>query len=112
MEHHFAAHGWGHLKLDLADAAEHGFVVARLKHSYFVETLTDVDDFVDPVLAGMLQGFFEHFSGQTLGCEEIACAGRGADQCTFVLTDPERLATITPLIGREGAEALLARLRQ
>lgn len=112
LEHHFATHGWGRLKLDLAEAAEHGIVVARLEHSYFVETLADVDDFVDPLLAGILQGFFEHFSGQNLGCEEIACARCGAAHCTFVLTAPERLASITPLIGRESADALLARLRQ
>ena len=112
LEHQFAAHGWGRLKLDLTDAAEHGIVVARIEHSYFVETLAHVDDFVDPMLAGILQGFFEHFSGQTLGCEEIACARQGAAHCTFVLTDPERLALIVPLIGREDADALLARLRQ
>jgi len=112
LEHLFAAHGWGRLQLDLADAAEHGIVVARLEHSFFVETLAEADGFVDTVLAGILQGFFGHISGQALACEEIACARRGAAHCTFVLTAPERLAAIAPFVGREDVEALLARLRQ
>jgi predicted hydrocarbon binding protein len=112
LEHLFAAHGWGRLQLDLADAAEHGIVVARLEHSFFVETLAEADGFADAVLAGILRGFFGHVSGQALDCEEIACARSGAPHCTFVLTAPERLAAIAPLIGREDSEALLARLRQ
>ena len=111
LEHTFALRGWGRLELDLTEASSHGLVVAHLSHSCFVEVLADVDDFVDPVPAGILQAFFEHISGQTLGCEEIACARRGAPRCTFVVTDPERLARITPHLGRESADALLARLR-
>ncbi len=111
LEHTFALRGWGRLELDLTEAATHGLVVAHLAHSAFVETLAEADAFVDAVPAGILQGFFEHISGQTLGCEEIACARRGAPRCTFVLTAPERLARITPHLGRESAEALLARLR-
>lgn len=111
LEHTFALRGWGRLELDLTEASSHGLVVAHLDHSAFVEILADVDDFVDPVPAGILQGFFEHISGQTLGCEEIACVRRGAVRCAFVITDPERLARITPHLGRESADALLARLR-
>lgn len=112
FEHSFAAYGWGRLKIDLLDAAAHGFVVARLEHSYSVETLPDVDGFVDAMLAGILQGFFGHISGQNLGCEEVACARNGSPHCVFVITAPERLATIMPQIGLESEDALLARLRQ
>jgi len=111
LELHLADLGWGRLQIDLTDAAQHGLVVARLEHSVFVEALADVPDFVDALPAGMLQGFFEHISGQTLGCEEIACVRRGAACCTFVITAPERLARIMPVIGRENADTLLARLR-
>lgn len=112
LEHSFAAYGWGRLKIDLSAAADHGFVVASLEHSYNVEVLTDAGDFVDTMTAGVLQGFFTHISGTNLGCEEIACARRGASACTFVITAPERLATITAQIGKEPVETLLARLRQ
>jgi predicted hydrocarbon binding protein len=111
LERTFVAHGWGVLKIDLADAADHGLVTAHLTHSYFAEVLSDVNDFVDPLPAGILQGFFEHISGEQLGCLEIACVRRGAPRCTFVITAGERLDSIAPLIGREKAEAIIARLK-
>ncbi len=111
LELHLTNLGWGRLQIDLTDAAQYGLVVARLEHSVFVEALANVPDFVDALPAGMLQGFFEHISGQTLGCEEIGCVRRGAPCCTFVITAPEQLAGIMPVIGRENAETLLARLR-
>ena len=107
----FAAHGWGLLEIDLADAPEHGLVTAHLTHSYFAEVLSDVNDFVDPFPAGLLQGFFEHLSGEPLGCLEIACVRRDAPRCTFVITATERLELIAPLVGREPAASLIARLK-
>lgn len=111
VERHFSANGWGRLKLDLTDAAEHGLVIARVEHSYFAEVLPPAATFVDPLLAGILQGFFEYISGQKLGCEEIGCVRRGAPHCTFVITAPERLATILPRVGLDSADQLLGRLR-
>ena len=111
LKHSVAAHGWGRLKLDLSDAANHGFVVARIEHSFNAEILSDAEDFVDALLAGILQGFFTHISGQNLACAEIACVRGGSPQCIFVITDAERLATITPAIGRATTEQLLAQLR-
>jgi len=111
IDRYFATHGWGQLTLDLADAAEHGVVVAHLAQGLFARVLPNAGAAVDDLLAGMLQGFCEHISGQTLGCEEIACAAHGAAQCTFVITAPERLEAIRPFIGTEDTFALLARLR-
>ena len=111
LERTFAAHGWGVLKIDLADAADHGLVIGRLTHSYFAEILRDVDDLVDILPAALLQGFFEYISGEQLGCVEIACVRRGAPHCTFVITAAERLDSISPLIGRETADTILARLK-
>ena len=111
IERYVAVHGWGSLKLDLTDATQYGLIVARLEHSYFVEALPKTDDFADPLLAGILQGFFEHISGQTLGCEELGCARRGAPHCTFVITAPERLANVTGQLGRAPVDTLIAQLR-
>ena len=111
IERHCAAHGWGLLKIDLGDAATYGLVVARLECSYFVEVLPASEHFTDAFIAGVLQGFFEHVSGQQLAGVEIACARRGAPHCTFVVGAPEQLAPIAPLIGRETADAILAKLR-
>jgi predicted hydrocarbon binding protein len=111
LERSFAAHGWGVLKVDLADAPDHGLVTAHLTHSFFAEVLADTNDFADPFPAGLLQGFFEFISGEELGCIEIACVRRGAPRCTFVITATERLATVAPFLGRDTAEAILARLK-
>ncbi len=110
LEHHFSSHGWGLLSVDLTHAAEHGLVVARLSYSCFAEADPEGSEFADPLVAGMLQGFFEHISGQTLGCEEIACVRRGSTQCEFVITAPERLATVMPYLGREPAVKVITRL--
>lgn len=107
----FAAHGWGVLTLDLADASDHGLVTAHLAQSYFAEILADTTDFADPFPAGLLQGFFESISGEALGCSEIACVRCGAPRCTFVITATERLAGVAPFLGRETAEAILTRLK-
>lgn len=111
IEHYFAVHGWGRLSLDLTDAAEHGVVLARLEQSFVAGALQDPSAFADPLQAGILQGFFEHISGQTLGCEEIACARRGAPHCLFVITAPERLGSVVSFVGYESADAILQRLR-
>lgn len=111
LQRAFAAQGWGRLTIDLTAAAEHGLVVAHLEDGYFPEALSDTSDFADPFPAGLLQGFFEHISGEQLGCLEIACVRRGAARCTFVITAAERLAALAPFVGVEGADALLARLK-
>jgi len=111
IEQHFTAHGWGLLTLDLSEAPTHGLVLATLERSFFVEALRDADHFTDGLVAGMLQGFFEHVSGQQLICHEISCARRGAPKCSFVIGAPEQLAPIVPLLGRSNAETILAKLR-
>ncbi|MSU22703.1 MAG: hypothetical protein EXS32_02655 [Opitutus sp.] len=111
IEHYFATHGLGLLTSDLSDAADHGLVVARLTRGYFPEILPHADGLVDALPAGLLQGFFEHVSGQTLGCLEIACAHLGVPHCTFVIATSDRLDPVAPLAGRESAEAILAQLR-
>ncbi len=111
LERTFAAQGWGLLKLDLSLAGDHGIVMAHLDHSYFAEALGDTADFADPFPAGLLQGFFEHISGEQLGCLELACVRRGAPRCTFAITASERLDAIAPFIGRESVDAILTRLK-
>lgn len=106
----FATHGWGRLSLDLTHAAEHGLVVATLDHSCVAAALPAANDLTDAFAAGTLQAFFEHISGQHVGCEEIACRSAGAAQCVFVITTEERLSAVLPLIGREAPATVIARL--
>ncbi len=108
---HFAAQGWGVLAPDLSDAAEHGLVIARLRHSSFVAAVGSGDDFVDALPAGFLQGFLEYVSGQPLGCLEVGCALTGAPHCTFVITSADRLDPIRPLLGLKAADEIIALLK-
>jgi predicted hydrocarbon binding protein len=109
IEAYFAEHGRGLLKLDLSPA-DRGLVVARLKNSYFAAVLSDVENLVDPLLAGILQGFVEHVSGTEPGCSEIACVRKGAPECVFVITAPSRLDRIEAQFGVVPAEEILANL--
>lgn len=111
IESYFYQHGWGGLKIDLSGAASHGLVSATLQNSYFVEVLNDVDDFVDSLLAGIMQGFIEHVSGTQLGCTEIGCARRGASECTFVITDQSRLDAIDGRVGSTDAAQIINELK-
>lgn len=108
---HFSAQGWGVLTPDLSDAAEHGLVIARLRHSSFVAAIGGGEDFVDALPAGFLQGFLEYVSGQALGCLEIGCARTGAPHCTFVITSIERLDPLRPLLGLKAAEQIINQLK-
>lgn len=111
IESWFAEYGWGRLTVDGSGAEEYGLIVGLLAHSCFAELLRDAASLADPLPAGMLQGYFEHITGQTLAAEEIACARDAAVPCTFAVSTPDRLAPIVPLIGREPASQILARLR-
>ena len=110
LERTFAVHGWGRLALDLTHAADHGLLVARVEHSFFVEAMPRVDGFVDAMLAGILHGFFEHVSGQTLGSEEIGCGRHGAAHCTFVVGPADVIATVNARVGRDSVDAIVAAL--
>ena len=110
-ERHFASQGWGLLVSDASLAPEHGLVIARLQQSCYVAALEPGPEFADAILAGFLQGFLEHVSGQPLGCLEIGCARTGAPHCTFVITSGERLEPAMPLIGRASPDEIIQRLQ-
>ncbi|MBI5693944.1 MAG: hypothetical protein HZC55_28045 [Verrucomicrobia bacterium] len=112
LSHSFAVYGWGRIRFELEDAAEHGFVVARLENGFTTAVLEGVDGFVDGMIAGVLTAFFTHITGQVVGCEEIACVRGGAPHCVFVIAAPDRITVIQPHLGREAADAILNRLRR
>jgi len=109
LERLFAVQGWGRLGLELA-YADQGVLIAHLEKSPFVETLPEAEHFTDAMIAAVLRGFFEYLTGQTLDAEEIGCARRGAARCSFVITAPEKLATVAGRIGHDDADTIIARL--
>jgi hypothetical protein len=111
VERHFAVRGWGLLSSDVSLAPEHGLVIARLRQSCIVAALGRGEDFADAMLAGFLQGFLEHVSGQQLGCLEIGCARTGPPHCTFVVTSSERLEPVAALVGLTSPDEIIQRLK-
>ncbi len=114
VENYFSHHGWGKLTIHLDDAADYGIVRATLTHSFFAATLTQVEGPVDFMIAGMLQGLFERLSGCELDCLELTSPRQNAAPASeFLITAPQRLASLETLIG-EGVpfEVLLNQLRQ
>lgn len=107
---HVVENGWGRLAIDTSRATESGVVVASLGQSLEDVAEARREEFGHPLLAGMLQGYFEYVTGQSLRCEEIACMRKGAPHCTFVLTTPDRLQPVASFIGRESPSQIIARL--
>lgn len=105
----FGLHAWGVLTFDLSSVDSHGLVVAHVERDYIAGALGENGGVSDPFVAGVLQGFFEHLTGQALMCAELTCTD--AARCTFAVTTPDRLAPVQSLIGREPAESILARLK-
>lgn len=112
LPRHFAACGWGQVSVDLSLAPQHGLVLAYLDHSYVSDVLPDANGCVDAHATGALQGFFEYISGDTLDCVEVDCVRRGPLRSTFVIATAERLRPVLPLVGRENAATIIARLKE
>ena len=113
FEDYFRMNGWGKLTIDLDGAQQHGIVHASLTHSLFVSALNHLNDYVDHMVAGMLQGMFESISGQSLDCIEVTCACKTqTTTCEFIISGAERIKAIEPF-AEKGAtlDAIIDRLR-
>ncbi|MCH8475116.1 MAG: hypothetical protein LAT55_07805 [Opitutales bacterium] len=113
LETYFPAHGWGLLQVDLTDAVSHGLVRFTMKNSLFASVLEEETCPVDSMIAGILQGFFIHLTGESLDCLEIGCERQGYRECTFVLTHEERLFDLAEDAenGRKSPEELYQSLK-
>lgn len=113
LERYFSEHGWGLMTFDLSKAFTHGFIHAKLDNSIFVTVLKDENDFVDPMIAGVLASLFSDVSGKELDAIEIACAARGAHSCEFLISSVERIEELESAV-EEGhaSEELIEKLCQ
>lgn len=111
LQSRFCEYGWGRLSVDLSGAAEYGLVTARLTNSYFAALPAEGASSGNPLASGVLQGYFEHVTGQALAAVEIAAGGPAAPESLFAISTPEHLQAIAPYVGGESAEQILARLR-
>lgn len=98
LERYFAEHGWGKVTFDVSKAFSHGFIHVKFDNSIFVSVLSDENDFVDPMIAGILASLFADLSGKDLDAIEIACAARGAPFCEFAVSSAERIADLEEMV--------------
>lgn len=109
LEGHFAYHGWGDLTLDF-DRAEHGFIMARLSNSAFVEITGRSPRPVDSLVCGLLSEFFCQLSERTdIDCVETECSAMGVPQCRFIIGTGARLSLVERMVdqGRSHEEIVL-----
>lgn len=102
-----ATRGLGKISFDLAGAPR-GVVIARLEHGLGEDSSAGSAE--DPLMCGLLAGFFECLSGETLDCLQLDAAPAPAPAITFAVATPDRIAALAPHVGREPAEKLLRRL--
>jgi len=101
----FAAHGWGALSMDVT-RIERGVLVARVENAAMAAALLSAKKdakgrTVDGLLAGILSGMLSQASGGDVGCQEIACAARGDEQCVFVCTEKARLQEVPAWVRKQ-----------
>lgn len=87
----FARSGFGRLTLDFR-RADRGVVVAEIRDPFMAGIVGVSDKPVDAILAGILESFFSHYSGEALGCVQTECQARGDEVSRFVLALKDRLA--------------------
>ncbi|MDX2176009.1 MAG: hypothetical protein SF028_06015 [Candidatus Sumerlaeia bacterium] len=102
LEAFFRYHGWGLLTIDLQHA-EHGYIVAKLENSAFVEITGPSRQPVDMIVAGLLGQFIAHVSERPdVECVETACSATGAPHCMFLVGIAARLQTARNIIAEGG----------
>lgn len=111
LERCFRLNGWGRLVFDFSLFAPHGVILARVANSCFAEVLRGTEDCADPFVCGLLEGFCGEIRGEAIGCEELECARRATELCTFVLAAPARLQAVDGMIGHARIEEVLAALQ-
>ena len=87
----FNHHGWGNVVVDL-HLYDRGLILVTVTNAVYAGLVKKSDRPADPLLAGVLAGFFSHFAGQELDCIQTQCAALGANESRFVLGLESRLA--------------------
>lgn len=88
------AFGMGDIDFDWAAGRERGVIPVKLRHSPMLGVHIE-DDRRDAMMAGLLEGFLNHFSASTLACVQTQVAN-GPDEFeqSFVLLQPADAAQV------------------
>jgi predicted hydrocarbon binding protein len=91
LEQYFARHGWGRLKLDLAEAERCGVVRAEVHNSIFATVLADQKGSVNQMIEGLLAGLIGGISEHDLACLEVVRRGPPDAFSEFFISGSARL---------------------
>ena len=86
-------HGWGTLDLTM-DHYQQGFLVVKVCHSAFAETVASGNKPKCFLEAGIFSAFFSELTGRNLNCVQTSCESMGAECNHFVVGLLERLKPI------------------
>lgn len=113
IQSYFAYHGWGRLTINLDHAENAGIIALHLRDSIVTQALSaDTSGPVDFIISGMLRGIFEFIAGRELDCIQITCSRRTTtSQCEFLLSAPQRIATLESLAGQGSLDDAIQKLR-
>lgn len=105
----FARHGWGLVSVDYS-RQERGLIVVDLDHAIYAELLGKSAEMADPLMSGLLAGFFSHLAGQELGAVQTQCPTQGHATSRYVLTLASRVEAAEAMVrtGKTHDEVLAA----
>jgi predicted hydrocarbon binding protein len=90
----FGQNGWGLLDLDY-QYFDKGVIQLSLQGAIMSDIYRDdITYSADALTAGILAGLFSHFLGRDVDCVQSQCAKQGHSSSLFLLSSPERIATI------------------
>lgn len=89
--------GWGVIEFDLEPASRHGYIKARLRHSIFADALSELNESVDYMMAGMLGGLFSEIARADLDGVEASSPLTGGDGSLFLISSASRIAELEDL---------------
>lgn len=87
----FSHHGWGKVTID-PSFTDRGLIVVVVEGAIMASLLGRAAKPVDTLMAGVLAGFFRHFSGEDLDCVQTQCSACKAKDSRFVIGLTSRLS--------------------
>jgi uncharacterized protein len=90
LKESFSHHGWGKLSIDTSKH-DKGLLIFTVENALYAGLLKKTETPADPLLAGVLAGFFSEISGEELDVVQTQCSACGAADSKFVVTLPSRL---------------------
>ena len=93
----FSHHGWGKLELDWTQHGQ-GLIIAVVEHAIYADILPPTERPADPMLAGLLGGFFSELSGEPLVGIQTSYPTQDAAYSHFIVGRGTRLQKVDALL--------------